>query len=120
MPSIRSASSQLSIAYRLNLDGVGERRYWVSIISQSQLQYVLPGTMPESVLVVALIPKSLPATFIRGQRFDPTYVTAQTGLEPFEAGLLSAILPLLTRMVLPEDVVMAAQNYVNQQRTARQ
>jgi hypothetical protein len=108
MSELKSAESTFSMAYRLRLDGEYDRIYWLSITTLRQISEIWREAPRDSVLLVPLVPRGYGVALVRGLNQDPHFVQERTGLPMREAHLLATIAPLLTRMVLTEDILARA------------
>ncbi len=108
MSEILSREGSLSIAYQLRLDGESARVWFVSLLPTPLVASIYRVAPQNSALVVPLQPQGIAAAFIRGSMQSPQEVAAKCLLKPREAHLLAVLLPLLTRMVFPEDILARA------------
>lgn len=108
MPDIAARESNLTIWYQIVLDG--ETRYivGVSIISPDQGRDVLRGYSENYAMVIPFSPPGAPYPFLRGVRTQADYVAARLRCDTLAAGLYAAIMPELTSMAPPEDILAAA------------
>jgi len=116
-PNIKARESNLVIMYKIE-PGDGTR-YTVAVclISVEQGRDIIRGASEDYVLVVPFTPIGYTYPFLRGMLQPWSYVADKMNLIPHTAKLYAAIMPALTSMAPPDDILAAAVAHLEREET---
>jgi len=105
MPDIKAADSNLSIAYRIE-PGDGTRYVFIVMLMDVEMgRDIIRGANENYALVIPYEPRGYAYPFLRSSRQNPSYVADKTGLDAYTARVLAYLLPSLTNMIPPDDIL---------------